>query len=143
MKPIVWKEEYKLGIEEIDSQHKALVQLINEIHEGRVEGLKKEVMGKIIDRLVDYTRDHFSYEENLMSECSYPGSEDHKSGHQHFITMVENFKHMYLTQDSKLLDSIYDFLKVWLTSHILVADREYVPYVTKTGTTTDKNAFVL
>ncbi len=54
-----WSEEYSVNVNGLDNQHKKLVDLINELHSAMKEGKSKEVLGKIIEELISYTKFHF------------------------------------------------------------------------------------
>ena len=63
---VEWSNELSVGIEEIDSQHKVLVDLLNEVHEAIQRGRTLEATRDIIARLDEYARVHFAVEESLM-----------------------------------------------------------------------------
>lgn len=75
---IVWSDELSVGIEEIDEQHKVLVNLINRMHNAIAEKHGSEVVSGILAELVDYTKIHFAVEESLLRILGYPGYEEHK-----------------------------------------------------------------
>ena len=57
-----------MGIPQIDTQHKGLVRLINDLHAAMSAGQGIQKVGKILDELVHYTEEHFSYEENMLKQ---------------------------------------------------------------------------
>ena len=63
---IEWSNELSVGIEEIDAQHKVLVDLLNQTHEAIQQRYTAQVTNDIIDQLGEYTRVHFAVEESLM-----------------------------------------------------------------------------
>ena len=56
-----WTSDLDTGIEQVDEQHKILVQYINEMHDAHVAG-DREAVGKALDHLIEYTVQHFSDE---------------------------------------------------------------------------------
>ena len=82
---IEWSNELSVGIEEIDEQHKVLVDLLNQIHEAIQQRHGAEATGEIIDRLGEYTRIHFAVEESLMRILHYSEYERHKEEHDRLI----------------------------------------------------------
>ncbi|MFO1425295.1 MAG: hemerythrin domain-containing protein, partial [Candidatus Competibacteraceae bacterium] len=60
---VEWSNELSVGIEEIDAQHKVLVDLLNQIHEAIQQRHGAEVTRDIVLRLDEYTRVHFAVEE--------------------------------------------------------------------------------
>ena len=68
---IKWSEDYSVGIEKIDMQHKKLVSYINELHDAMKDGQSNSVIGDILNKLVKYTKEHFSTEEEYMQKYNY------------------------------------------------------------------------
>ena len=60
------------GNEMIDSQHKELIDRINQLLESCEDGQGKIKAVKMLDYLLDYTEFHFSAEEKLQEEIEYP-----------------------------------------------------------------------
>ncbi len=122
---IEWSDEMSVGFDEIDAQHRKLVGLINELNEAMSEGKSKQVMGNIIDELIEYTDTHFSTEEKYMREFDFEGLGEHKRVHDSFVEKVKDFQAKF--EDDKLLLSVevMNFLKDWLTEHIAGLDQEY------------------
>jgi hemerythrin len=59
---------------DIDQQHQKLVRMINDLHDAMRKGQTESVMANLFDRLLGYTAEHFSYEEQRMAACNYPES---------------------------------------------------------------------
>ena len=54
-----WKDEYSVGIESIDIQHKTLLVLINQLQSAVEYSTGKLFEQAALDSLVDYTKKHF------------------------------------------------------------------------------------
>ena len=128
---IIWKDEYSVSHSKIDSQHKKLIDLINDLHEGMKNRRGKDVLEKILDDLIEYTVVHFRDEEQIMSAANYPDITSHKVRHSELIDQVEKYKEKYENGAIMLSLETMNFLKEWLTNHILGIDKQYVPYVSK------------
>jgi len=126
---ITWKDEYSVENTTIDNQHKKLIKLINDLHEGMRNRQGKTVLGKILDELIEYTVVHFRDEEQIMEKNQYPDLVPHKSRHNDLIEQVEALKKKHDSGAIMLSLSTMDFLKSWLTDHILGVDKKYVPYI--------------
>jgi hemerythrin len=138
--PIVWSKSYSIGVDEIDSQHKKLILLINRLEVlSTMNPTKPEYnhsVTELIFELVNYTVLHFATEEVLMSMFEYPGCESHKKSHEKFVQLVSskkiNLEYLIAQKDyekiqAELLD-IFNFLENWLISHILKSDAEYTEF---------------
>ncbi|MBX3020130.1 MAG: hemerythrin family protein [Bdellovibrionales bacterium] len=134
MQKIEWSDEvYGLGIKRIDDQHKQLLNLINALSQiGQSDKpVDPEFVKKVVNTLVDYTKNHFADEEKLLKRLHYPDYPNHSLAHRRFISQVEEFRDAFQNSpDSKVLtNKIATFLSDWLTRHILVEDKEYVKYM--------------
>lgn len=130
---IEWSNELSVGIEEIDSQHKVLVDLLNEIHEAMQQGRTTQVTRGIIERLDEYTRVHFAVEESLMRILHYPDYERHKEEHEKLIAQLAEL-HTKLEKGKGAIGfELAYFLKNWLTRHIMEVDRRYVAHFLAQG----------
>ena len=61
-----WSDEFSVGVEKIDRDHKRLLALLNELHDALEAGERPEVTGKVLDGLVLYVGYHFAHEEALF-----------------------------------------------------------------------------
>ena len=121
-----WNDSYSVNIKEIDSQHKILIGLINELHDGMKVGKGKDILKKILDELVKYTVFHFDHEEKLFISYNYPESFLHKRAHSDLIQQVTSLKEKYDNGKTVLSMDVMNFLKDWLGSHILGTDKKYL-----------------
>jgi len=128
-----WKDDYSVGIDSIDQQHKKLINLINQLQTAIDYSTGKEFEQEALDELVDYTKTHFTYEEGLLRDNDYPDYENHKAQHEKMFKKVEevlsNYQH---DQDSAMSDAV-EFLKDWLIKHINGTDKEYSSYLIDRG----------
>ena len=130
-----WTEEYSVDIVKIDDQHKKLIGIINELYEAlSIEGSKKEAINKVIGELYDYTKYHFSAEEELMRKFSYPQYINHKSAHDNFIMKVVEFQDEYRQGRVLILSvELIQFVRDWLFKHILTVDKQYSSFFNQQG----------
>ncbi len=128
-----WNERYSVGIREVDEQHKKLIDMINQLHDAMLSGKGREILDKIINSLVDYTKTHFSTEERLMKEYGYPGYLNHKAQHEEFIKKVAEFQRKFENGELTLSMEIMQFLKNWLSEHILGSDKKFGPFLNEKG----------
>ena len=133
MRLINWEEKYSVKIKDIDDQHSKLIDLINQLHEAMKEAKGKEVVGGIISELVSYTKHHFSAEEKLMKENSYPEYAKHKTEHDNLTNKVVEFQNSYKSGKAPLSMDLMQFLKDWLVNHIMKVDKEYSGFLNSKG----------
>lgn len=128
---ITWDDSWSIGIPEIDKEHKLLVKLIQKLFGALISAQATDYIREIFHELIDYTRYHFTNEENIMQEYGYPNLSDHKCNHQDLIKQVLNVSDRILTEgeSEQLGDDIYEFLKQWLTNHIINEDLKFRAYI--------------
>lgn len=128
-----WSDNYSVKVREIDLQHKKLVDLINSLHEGMKNGKGKEILGGILNELVDYTVYHFGFEEKLFEKHGYPEAIVHKRQHSDLVGQVKNFVDSYNGGAGVITIEIMNFLKDWLTHHIAGSDKKYSDFLNGKG----------
>jgi len=69
---MTWTDSMSVGVKVLDDDHKKLVGMVNELHDGILEGHRAEALGHVLDQLVSYTRIHFSREEAFLTVQSMP-----------------------------------------------------------------------
>ena len=130
---IKWSDNLSVQVAAMDQQHKKLIDLINELNEAMSKGKGKEVIGKIVTGLVNYTKMHFGEEEKLMEQANYPDLNEQKNMHRKFIEKVNGYKKEYESGSLGLSIKVIDFLSDWLKNHIQVEDKKYGPHLNRQG----------
>lgn len=134
MSVIIWSEELSVGIDSIDQQHQILIGLINDLNTAMAKGEANAMIGDILLSLADYTRLHFSYEEKLFEQHDYPNTRKHKRQHCELIDQISALKERFETELSGSVGlEIMQFLKNWLTNHIMKTDKAYSEYLIRKG----------
>ncbi len=128
-----WTDDFNVGIQEVDEQHKVLVSLLNQLHEAIREHHGKATSREILDRLAEYTRTHFLLEESLMRLTHYPGFEIHKAQHEELIQQVVALQHKLDNEGATITFELLHFLKTWLTQHINDSDKRFGQHFQKAG----------
>lgn len=132
---VVWKSEYSVGIESIDRQHKKLIALINSLQTAVNYSAGAEYEQEALDELVDYTKTHFSYEEELMEKNGYPDFTTHRAEHELMIARVEQVLAEYQRNPDAAMQGAIDFLRDWLINHINGTDKQYSQFLIDRGVT--------
>lgn len=122
---IEWDENMSVGIPKIDSQHKQLVKMINDLNSAMREGKSKDVLGGVVAELMKYAQVHFQTEEEYFLKYSYKDREAHEREHFDFITRVFDFKKKFDANEVGLSIEIMHFLSNWLVNHIRVTDMKF------------------
>ena len=124
MELIKLEDNLKLDIPEIDSQHETLIGLINLLHETMLQGANRAALDGLLSKLLEHTRNHFAYEEQLMSQHNYPGYEAHKSEHSRLMQHLVDLTERYNNGELLLSFAIVLELKGWAVVHIEKSDKQ-------------------
>lgn len=133
MAVINWDEKYSVGVSEMDSQHKQLINIINELYDAMNAQKTSDVLGNILNKLIGYTKSHFSSEEKYMEQYGYPDLASQKREHAAFTDKVLKFKEEFDGGRTTMSVSITSFLKDWLINHISGSDKKYGPFLNSKG----------
>ncbi|MBF0481139.1 MAG: hemerythrin family protein [Desulfovibrionaceae bacterium] len=128
MSLIMWGDWFAVGIPKIDEQHKLLLNMINDLSTVVSNEQKQVVVPSIISRLIDYSKEHFAYEESLMDTVP----EDHRQlqteEHNAFIAKVDDYVGACSSGYVPYGDMV-EFLSGWLVNHIAEVDMELGRYL--------------
>jgi hemerythrin len=130
---IEWNSNLSVNVSEIDSQHQKLVALINQLNEAMSQGKGKDVAGKILSELVNYTSTHFATEEKYFDQFKYPETFSHKKAHAELVKKVLEFQEGFNKGSLALSLELMRFLKDWLTVHIQNTDKKYSLFFNEKG----------
>ena len=127
-----WTDDFDVGFEVIDKQHRVLLEMINELYDALMEIKGQEALLKIVNRMVEYSVIHFMTEEKHMLEFGYKDYKNHKIIHDRFSKKALDLKNQ-LNEDGFVLSlDVLNFLRDWLIDHIKGTDREYIPFFKET-----------
>ena len=123
-----WNDSLSVKVKEIDEQHKNLVEIVNKIYECK----DSKKISNLLNELVEFTRVHFSTEENYFEKYNYPDKEHHMDEHANLIEKVLHFKDK-LDAGQDIIEEFLTFLKEWLEIHLKTTDHDYVAFFQKMG----------
>jgi hemerythrin len=137
MMELTWSDEYSVGVEEIDDQHKMLFELLNRLVQAAVKREDQQLTVEVLATLVDYTKTHFGLEERLLEASGYPGLPGHREDHLSFIDKVNSIAQKFHVENRSVSLELINFLKHWLQNHIRQSDMEYAAHLARTGFSAD------
>ena len=132
---LAWSEEFELGFERVDSQHRRLFELVKNLVIACTEGYDAKVLNETLDFLVEYTVQHFKNEEDVMLLYNYPEYEQHKQIHEDFKVVVgekvQEFKNDGSSEE--LSNTVNKIIVRWLINHIQREDKKIGDYLRSTN----------
>jgi hemerythrin len=126
---VEWKNAFSVGVLEIDDQHRKLLAIINHLHDAMRAGSDTAELSRVMDELVNYTRFHFAFEEQLMERVAYPDVQEHRRRHQAMVARVVQFQADVANARALFSMKLMEFLKYWLSKHILETDMAYALFI--------------
>jgi hemerythrin-like metal-binding protein len=143
MNLMTWSDHFVSGIDPVDAQHRALIDMINAAAPHLASGgddAKREV-GPLLDKLINYAATHFKFEETLMQQVHVAPEyfAQHCRTHETFVDEVLLMRQQYETGGNLSGSELLHFLTSWLTFHILSEDKRMARQVLaiQTGRTPD------
>jgi hemerythrin-like metal-binding protein len=120
---MAWGPVLQLGFGDIDAQHERLVELVNQLDDAMRAGHGRDVVGRVLNDLVEYTVFHFAFEEKLMDQYGISSTQAHKAEHKQLMADVGAFKTTFEAGSAPLTTELMAFLRDWLSNHILRTDK--------------------
>ena len=124
---LVWKDEYSIGVDTIDKEHKRLFKIINKLFAFSEEEKKSQwACQEGIKFFKDHAAKHFTEEEGYMEAVGYERLAAHRHIHQEFRERTLPALEAELEQTDYSADAVGHFLGVcagWLIGHTLMEDR--------------------
>ena len=122
MKDIIWDDSLNVDVEEIDEDHRRIIDLFNILSHSVAEGDQAEYIEAVLEELINCTIWHFSHEERLMLLYKYEGLEEHKREHGELINSVIMLQKKFHKENKQLANEDVEYLANWLTEHIVRYD---------------------
>lgn len=123
---VEWNKELETGVTFVDTDHKVLINLLNQVHACIEANEESTVLGSVLDALVEYTDYHFLREEKMMELSGYEGLDAHISVHRALSRQVRSVYTNHQTDPWGIHpEQVRDFLQSWLTDHIMGHDFAY------------------
>jgi hemerythrin len=122
-----WDAKFDLGVGAMDSEHRMIVDAMNQLHrlhEGHAPAAEQM---KVMTRLVDVTKRHFADEEAYMEKLGFPDLRKHRNIHVLLLERLGQYEAAMRAKGAASQD-LFDFLKMWLKAHICGIDTKYAAY---------------
>jgi len=122
MSLLQWKDEFKVGVAEVDHEHEQLIGLINELHKTiQASGDLEQILDSLGEIYAQISA-HFALEERMMRKSHYPAYAEHKEDHE---TLLDDLRDI---MDDVEDDGIFDETQLsidlnrWFSDHFRTHD---------------------
>ena len=124
MAQFLWTDELITGNTLIDGDHRKLINMVNALFDAMAKGQANEIISKVFNNLIIYTKAHFGREEKEMERIRYESYISHKSEHSKLIKQVAELKASLDAGQRVNIVTVSAFLSDWLRNHILTVDKK-------------------
>jgi len=123
MAAIIWDQRLATGCDELDEQHRTLIDTFNRLCAlaGQEEWGHDELEGCLIF-LRDYTLVHLATEQELMARYRYPLETEHRRLHSELVGDLEAIVDRFHRGTKDLTPVTLEYLDGWLQRHIREED---------------------
>lgn len=121
---LTWNDAtMSVGIDEVDAQHKTLLDLTNDTEAAVAAGATREQAAQSLQRLCDYVVEHFATEEALMDPDAYPEYDRHMAEHMECTNLALDFLQAVNEGKDVDLKAFLAFAQTWIKDHIQGTDQ--------------------
>ncbi len=75
-----------LGFESMDKNHSEFLEILE-----KLQHADKASFLQLFEQMIEHTKEHFKYEENLMQKHEFYGYAEHKDEHENLLGEMEYF----------------------------------------------------
>ena len=131
---LAFDDAFLTGVPEIDTQHRNLVDLVNEAGNDLAGSANPKKLKQLAQELLSYAIYHFETEELLMAEYGYhrqtpADAEAHIRGHRAFSAQAVAIQEALQNQEFVDTEELLDFLVRWVTGHIMETDKKLARFI--------------
>lgn len=115
---IEWKDTYSTGMEEVDHEHRELIDLINELHARLDDPQAPLSVPAFFGDLNRAITAHFALEERHMREKGYDQLRDHKGDHERLLDEIRDMMEAYESSPAEMRAPLLcKALDDWFSNH--------------------------
>lgn len=118
------KERLTTHVEAMDNEHIKLINIMNKLYERHEAKAGKGELLALIKELGAWTVTHFQHEEKFFDTLGYSQANVHKKIHKDLLERFMGHQAEF-EKTGVLSPAFFQFLKTWLTAHIMGIDVKY------------------
>ena len=123
-----WENKLNIGDLLIDQEHRILLLLSRKL-DVTIKAKKSDAeQNSAIYELKKFAEFHFTSEENIMREVSFPGLKEHSELHTELL-MELNLRMKGIARRTEFSDDLLSFLNRWVLQHIVNEDMKLAEFL--------------
>jgi hemerythrin len=127
---VSWKNEFSIGVDEIDRQHQQMFHRFDLFLEAVDQGKGERELEEVLKFLDEYVLNHFKTEEELQKRFNYPHQEMHAAEHRLFEKQLQALT-QHKGSKGELVNLTRNVLMHWLIGHICKIDSALGGFINK------------
>jgi len=129
MARFTWSAEHEVLLAPVDAEHRDLFRIADELHAAVSKGAPPDAVSEHLHHLTACMAEHFSHEEELMREVSYPSLRWHTKQHDPARRHLKLLAPLVEAGDRQAARLLFHFLAGWLQDHTTLTDRMMAAFV--------------
>jgi hemerythrin len=122
---LVWRDDWLIGIDELDADHKEIVRLINRLADPSEDS---PVLQRLEDLAV-HLQAHFEREERFLDRIHYPERAAHANEHAMELAEFTLHKRDLTASGAAVMDEAsLAGIKTWFFNHAVARDQLFADY---------------
>jgi hemerythrin-like metal-binding protein len=117
-----WRDEYRVGVPDVDHEHEALIGLINELHASLGTDRSGERVEAFLGEIYARISAHFALEEKQMQVSGYPQRAPHKADHERLLDDLRDIMDEVAAHDVLDDEALSRRLAAWFGEHFRTHD---------------------
>lgn len=119
---VEWRDEFKIGIDEVDFEHREMIELINESYNEAKKQASSMAIMDFLGEIFEKISAHFALEEKIMRDLDYDQYEDHKEDHERLLDSIRDIMDEYMDASTMDDKKFGNHLKEWFVTHFSTKD---------------------
>lgn len=125
-----WSETLSVDIPEIDAEHRAFIETVNQLNTVLAARASREEVERIMTALSEDARNHFRHEQRLFQQYGYPQTRQHALIHgqiqRRLLAIAKEFRDAEFDREWIALGLE---IKHTLVAHLLEEDMKYKAFL--------------
>jgi hemerythrin len=114
---IEWRDDFSVGVPDVDHEHQELIRLINELHDAMSHDNSDVTVMDFLGEIYAHVAAHFALEEKIMRERNYDQYSDHKADHETLLDELRDIMDDY-EENAFFSDDIFaNTVGSWFSDH--------------------------
>jgi len=119
---IAWRDEFSVGVPDVDYEHQKLIALINDLYDAMSTKDSNVTVMDFLGEIYANVSAHFALEEKIMRERNYDQYAEHKADHEALLDELRDIMDDYEERAYFSDDAFANAVETWFTTHFSTRD---------------------